>query len=96
VAADRADAVRTAIFAQTSTIGLRESRIGKTALERRMRGVEVDGQPIRVKLALRAGVVVNVQPEYDDVVRAAQRTGRPAKDVLTDAVTAAGHLTLEH
>jgi uncharacterized protein (TIGR00299 family) protein len=96
VAADRADAVRTAIFAQTSTIGLRESRIGKTALDRRMRGVVVDGQPIRVKLALRAGVVVNVQPEYDDVVRAAQRTGRPAKDVLTDAVTAAGHLTPEH
>jgi uncharacterized protein (DUF111 family) len=51
---------------------------------------------IHVKLALRAGVVVNVQPEYDDVVRAAQRTGRPTKDVLTDAVTAAGHLTLEH
>jgi uncharacterized protein (TIGR00299 family) protein len=96
VAADRADVVRSAIFAQTSTIGLRETSVGKTALERRMRTVEVDGQTIHVKLALRAGAVVNVQPEYDDVVRAAQRTGRPTKDVLTDAVTAAGRLTLEH
>jgi uncharacterized protein (TIGR00299 family) protein len=96
VAADRADAVRTAIFAHTSTIGLRETSIGKTALERRIRTVEVDGRPVRVKLALRAGVVVNAQPEYDDVVLVAERTGRPAKDVLTDAVAASRNLMPEH
>jgi uncharacterized protein (DUF111 family) len=29
-----------------------------------------------------------VQPEYDDVARAAAETGRPIKDVLADAVAA--------
>jgi len=85
VAHDRAEAVRAAIFRNTSTIGLREIPLGKTALERSMRTVQVDGHDVRVKLALLHGEVVNVQPEYDDVVRVAAETGRPAKDVLADA-----------
>jgi pyridinium-3,5-bisthiocarboxylic acid mononucleotide nickel chelatase len=85
VAADRAEEVRSAIFRNTSTIGLREIPLGKTALDRSMRTVQVDGHDVRVKLALLRGEVVNVQPEYDDVVRVAALTGRPAKDVLADA-----------
>jgi uncharacterized protein (TIGR00299 family) protein len=91
VSGDRADAVRTEIFRQTSTIGLREIAIGKSALERRMRTVLVEGHVVHVKLALHNGQVVNVQPEYDDVARAAVRTGRPVKDVLADAVAASRH-----
>jgi pyridinium-3,5-bisthiocarboxylic acid mononucleotide nickel chelatase len=86
VAQDRADAVRTAIFRNTSTIGLRETPLAKTALDRRMRTVQVDGHDVRVKLAVHNGQVVNVQPEYDDVARVAADTGRPIKDVLADAV----------
>jgi uncharacterized protein (TIGR00299 family) protein len=85
---DRAAAVRTEMFRQTSTIGLREIAVGKTALDRSMRSVEVDGHRIAVKLASQDGRVVNVQPEYDDVVRAATATGRPVKDVLADAAAA--------
>ncbi|HET7387840.1 MAG TPA: nickel pincer cofactor biosynthesis protein LarC [Nocardioidaceae bacterium] len=81
-----ADAVRTEIFRQTSTIGLRESLVAKTALERQVRTVDVTGGRVRVKLALHDGEVVNVQPEYDDVARLAAATGRPAKDVLADAI----------
>jgi len=88
VSAVHADAVRTEIFRQTSTIGLREIAIGKTALDRDMRTVQVDGHEVHVKLALHNGVVVNAQPEYDDVVRAATMTGRPVKEVLADAVAA--------
>ena len=86
VSAAHADAVRTEIFRQTSTIGLREIAIGKTALDRDMRTVQVDGHEVHVKLAVHKGVVVNAQPEYDDVVRAASATGRPVKEVLADAV----------
>ncbi len=46
-----------------------------------------------MKLALHDGVVVNAQPEYDDVAEVAARTGRPVKDVLADAVAASRHLT---
>ena len=80
-----AETVRTAIFAQTSTLGLRESPVGKTALERRMETVLVGGEAVHVKIAVHHGRVVNAQPEYDDVVRAAARTGRPVKDVLAEA-----------
>jgi uncharacterized protein (DUF111 family) len=88
VAADLAEPVRAAIFRQTSTIGLREQPLGKHALDREMVAVEVDGQPIAVKLARHAGVLVNAQPEYDDVVRAAAALGRPVNDVLLDATAA--------
>jgi len=83
-----ADAVRSAIFRQTSTIGVRELRLGKTALDREMVAVEVDGQTIAVKLARHNGTLVNAQPEYDDVARAAAALGRPVTDVLADAIAA--------
>jgi uncharacterized protein (TIGR00299 family) protein len=95
VSARHADAVRTEFFRQTSTIGLREMAIGKSALERAMRTVEVDGHPVRVKLAVHNGLVVNAQPEYDDVSAAAAATGRPAKEVLADAVAASRPLVDE-
>ena len=53
-----------------------------------MATVEVDGQPIAVKLARDDGVLVNAMPEYDDVVRAAAALGRPVSDVLADAMAA--------
>ena len=86
VAGDRTEAVRSEIYRQTSTIGVRQIPVGKHALERRMETVLVDGNTVHVKLALHNGLVVNAQPEYDDVVRAASATGRPVKEVLADAV----------
>ena len=41
-----------------------------------------------MKLARHDGVVVNAQPEYDDVVRAALALGRPVGDVLAEATAA--------
>jgi uncharacterized protein (TIGR00299 family) protein len=81
-------AVRTEMFRQTSTIGLRETVVAKTALDRSTRTVRVAGHDVRVKLALHEGRVVNAQPEYDDVARAASASGRPTKDVLADAAAA--------
>ena len=92
VAGDRAERVRTQIFRQTSTIGLRETAIGKHALEREMHTVTIDGHTVHVKLALHNGSVVNAQPEYDDVARVAEATGRPTKDVLAEAAAASHHL----
>jgi pyridinium-3,5-bisthiocarboxylic acid mononucleotide nickel chelatase len=80
--------VRQVIFAETSAIGLREMYVGKHALDRQMEKVEVDGRPIAVKLAVSEGRVVNVQPEYDDVVAAAKALDRPVKSVMAEAVAA--------
>ncbi len=89
VDSSRAAGVRSAIFRQTSTIGLREQPVGKHALEREIVAVEVAGQPVAVKLARHEGVVVNAQPEYDDVARAATALGRPVADVLAAAAVLA-------
>ncbi|WP_028643652.1 nickel pincer cofactor biosynthesis protein LarC [Nocardioides sp. URHA0020] len=80
-----ADAVRAAIFRQTTTIGLREQPLTKHALDREIVVVEIGGQRVDVKLARHEGVVVNAQPEYDHVVRAAATLGCPVNDVLTEA-----------
>jgi pyridinium-3,5-bisthiocarboxylic acid mononucleotide nickel chelatase len=85
-----ADAVRTVVFTETSTIGLREHPVAKRALVREARTVEVDGQQIQIKIAMLDGKVVNAQPEYDDVAAAAAAPGRPVKAVLA-AANAAAH-----
>lgn len=84
-----APAVRREIFRQTSTIGVREQTFAKHALDREFVDVEVDGHRVAVKLARLDGEVVNAQPEYADVVAAAEATGRPVKDVLAEAHTLA-------
>ncbi|WP_243058425.1 nickel pincer cofactor biosynthesis protein LarC [Nocardioides sp. SR21] len=89
VDADRAADVRAAIFRQTSTIGLREQPLTKHALEREMVQVQVDGRAVAVKIARHDGAVVNAQPEYDDVARAAVELGRPVADVLAEATALA-------
>jgi uncharacterized protein (DUF111 family) len=78
-------AVRTAMFTHTTTIGVRETPVRKHPLERVMSTVDVDGQPVAVKLAMLDGRVVNASVEFDDVLRAAQALGRPAKAVLARA-----------
>ncbi len=92
VRADRAADIRAVVFAETSAIGMREHVVSKHELDREFRSVTVDGRQIRVKLASSRGVVVNAQPEYDDVVAAAEALGRPAKSVLADAVAKAADL----
>lgn len=83
------DAVRRIVFTETSTIGVRESAVTKRALRRETRTVTVSGMPVRVKIALLDGAVVNVQPEYEDVLAAAAALDRPVKSVLAMATAAA-------
>jgi pyridinium-3,5-bisthiocarboxylic acid mononucleotide nickel chelatase len=85
-------AVRRVMFTESSTIGLREHRVAKHALARETRTVRVGGAEVRVKVARLDDEVVNVSPEYDDVVAAASTLGRPVKVVLAAAVAAAGDL----
>jgi hypothetical protein len=83
----RADAVRAAVFAHTSAIGLREQVVRKHALDRTDVTVQVDGHPVRVKVASEGGRVLNAQPEWEDVAAAATALGRSAKTVLAQAIS---------
>ncbi|HET7689024.1 MAG TPA: nickel pincer cofactor biosynthesis protein LarC [Nocardioidaceae bacterium] len=88
VTSDRLPVVRREIFRQTSTIGVREVALAKTALDRESRTVVVAGHDVRVKLAYLDGELLNAQPEYADVALVAEKTGRPVKDVLAEAIAA--------
>jgi pyridinium-3,5-bisthiocarboxylic acid mononucleotide nickel chelatase len=85
VARHAADAVRREIFRQTSTIGVREQGFAKHALEREFVSVDVGGHAVAVKLARLDGELMNLQPEYADVVAAAAALGRPVKETLAEA-----------
>ncbi len=92
VTPDRAREVRETVFRETTTIGIREYPVARHALPREHTTVMVGGLEIGVKLARLDGVVVTAQPEYDDVVRAAQALGRPVREVLAEASSAARSL----
>ncbi len=81
-APERLAALRRLVYAQTSTIGLRESPVTKRPLPREQHSVELDGHPVGVKVSRLDGRVAHVSVEYEDVRRIAEATGRPAKQVL--------------
>jgi hypothetical protein len=85
-APEREAAVRAVIVAETSTIGVRATPVRKWMLTREWVTVEVEGHPIRVKIAREAGVVRNAAPEYQDCAAVARATGLPLKTVFQRAL----------
>ena len=69
---------------ETGSLGVRASTVRRWPQQRAEVTVDVDGHPVRVKVA--AG---RAKPEHDDAVAAAAALGRPLRDVLRDAETAA-------
>jgi uncharacterized protein (TIGR00299 family) protein len=81
--------VQAAVFATTSTIGLRVVPVGKVALERAHSSVEVLDGRVGVKVAVSGGRVVNVSVEYEDVATLSRESGVPVKEALRAATAAA-------
>jgi uncharacterized protein (DUF111 family) len=81
--------VATALLEHSTTLGVRVTRLRRHELEREVREVDVFGHPVRVKLGLMGGRVVNVAPEHDDCATVASKTGRPVKQVWAAALAAA-------
>jgi uncharacterized protein (DUF111 family) len=84
------DALRHKVFELTTTLGVRESDVRRTALGRAWRHVVVDGEPVRVKVGHEHGRVVQATPEFEDVAAWARRRGLPVQQAL-DVVSAAAH-----
>lgn len=89
-----AERLRDVMVAQTSTIGVRETRVGKYALPRTWIPIGLADGVVRVKVAHRDGVVVRATPEFDDAQVLAERRGAPVADVLTEATAEARRLGL--
>lgn len=75
------------IFANTTTIGVREYVSARYTLARREESVGTEYGRVRIKYASGWGVERS-KPEYEDVARIARETGKPFGEILR-AVTAA-------
>ncbi len=83
------DSLLEVIFAESTTIGVRETAVLRHCLERKEAKVRTPYGVVRVKLALREGRAMNVQPEYEDCRTAAQKKGVALKLVMDAAREAA-------
>lgn len=78
-----ADHLAAVLLGETGSIGVRRSTVDRTAAERRVDTVEVDGQAIRIKVTAHRH-----KAEHDDVVRAATVLDLPARDIAARAEAA--------
>jgi uncharacterized protein (TIGR00299 family) protein len=83
------DAATWALFAESTTLGVRLRRVVRRALPRDEVTVQVDGCEVRVKRGLLDGEAVTVQAEYADAAAAAEELGIPVRAVLERAVALA-------
>jgi len=84
---DAARELEAAMFAHTTTIGVRRTVVRRTALAREEHVVTIDGQRVRAKIVVAPDGSRRAKPEFEDVRRAAAALGRPPREVL-DRVTA--------
>ena len=85
---DTKEALESTLLEETTTLGVRQTQVTRTALERRWETVTTRWGPVRVKLGLRGTHVLNAAPEFEDCRALAQKAGVPVKDVQAAAVAA--------
>jgi uncharacterized protein (TIGR00299 family) protein len=81
--------LRRLMFDSTSTIGVREHPVSKTALQRTWVDVPVDGGTVGIKVAHSNGRIRSATPEFTDVAAVATATGTAQRAVLAGSVAAA-------
>lgn len=86
--ADR-ERITAAIFAETTTFGLRVVPCGREYAEERRETVQIGKLKVDVRLSFVGGKLATVSPEYEDVRRVAATVGRPARVVYEAAQSAA-------
>ena len=79
-----AEQVAAALMAETGTLGLRGTTLDRWPAARAVDTVDVDGMPVRVKVS-----PGRVKVEHDDAARVARTQGRPLREVLSVAESAA-------
>lgn len=80
--------VEAAIFSETSSLGIRATRVSRTVLDRELVEVQTAYGPVRVKIGRLAGRLLNAAPEFEDCRAAAHRYGVAVKEVMAAAISA--------
>lgn len=82
-----AQAVAAVMLRETTTLGVRMLEVDRLVLDRRIQKVRTNGGVVRVKVA-RTETGEKAAPEYQDCRKIAERTGRPVREILDDALRA--------
>jgi len=77
------------IFAETTTLGIRQQAMERLCLHRETIKVETPFGQVRIKVAKLGERTMNLAPEYEDCRRLAIETKRPLKEVYAAAQAAA-------
>ncbi|RLE13359.1 nickel pincer cofactor biosynthesis protein LarC [Candidatus Aerophobetes bacterium] len=80
------------IFSETSTFGIRVSRLRREKLKREIKNLKTSLGNIRVKLGILDGKIVSVSPEYEDCKKIALERKIPLKRVYELVKMEAGSL----
>jgi uncharacterized protein (TIGR00299 family) protein len=80
------------LFSESTTFGVRRALVERHVLQRDFVSVTLEGHAVPVKVGRRGGRVVTVSPEYEAAAKVATATGRPLKEIMTEAAAAAGRL----
>ena len=85
-------AIADVIFSETSAFGLRMEKIHRLKLARRFETVRTRHGEIIVKIGLKGERVVQIAPEFESCLAAAERAGVPLREVQAAAIEAARDL----
>ncbi|MDH4272942.1 MAG: LarC family nickel insertion protein, partial [Candidatus Aminicenantes bacterium] len=77
--AAKMDGLIEAVFRETSSIGVRYFPVARRILQRDVWKVRVLGEEVGIKTGTLRGGEVNVQPEFSDCLRVAEKKGLPVK-----------------
>ena len=77
------DRLEALVFARTTTLGVRRTRVMRRALDRDVRTVDVLGHEVRVKVSALPDGGHRSKPEYEDVRSVARATGRSLQEITT-------------
>lgn len=83
-APDHADALERAMLVEGTSIGVRRAELTRAVLPRTFRTAVVFGQPVAIKVVGLPDGTERSKPEFDDVQRVAEATGRSVHEVLRE------------
>jgi len=84
-------AVEEALFASSTTFGIRSHTALRSTLKRKHRKVQTSFGEIRIKIGQHAGRIVTQSPEYEDCREAARKYNKPLMEVYYSALAACQH-----
>jgi uncharacterized protein (TIGR00299 family) protein len=80
-----AEALTALLIQQSTTLGVRQTAVTRIAADRQMETVLTRWGPVRVKLKIWHGRVIDLMPEYDDCAAIAHAQDIPVRDVWNEA-----------